>query len=389
MSSNASRGHLLAVAARVNSPQNTSLEERLRSDIARSGPLSVADYMAACLGDQEDGYYPTRDPFGGAGDFVTAPEISGLFGEMCGLYLAHMYELYGQPDDASVIELGPGRGSLMRDLVHVWTQLIPPLAAAPIHLLETSPYLRRMQADLLQDSRIEWHDTADSLTREIDGPVFGIANEFFDALPIQQMQFLNGTWCQRLVGLVGDRLGFATGEPILASDRALPEEPGEGQVAELCPQADQVMAALAALVARKGGAILVIDYGRDGNPGDSLQAVANHTPVDIFHEPGAADLSHWVDFAALRRTASDHGARLIGPVPQGRCLMRIGLAARAEAVASTAAPEDRRAHLAAIDRLTSPAQMGEVFKVALLVPAGEGVPPGFEADSTTATDGDE
>ena len=363
------------------------LEGRLRANIARSGPMTVEAYMAACLGDQEDGYYPTRDPFGTAGDFITAPEISGLFGEMCGLYLAHMYELYGQPDNAKVIELGPGRGSLMRDMAHVWTQLMPPLAIAPIHLLETSPHLRQMQASLLPDNQPTWHDTVESLTEKIDGPVFGIANEFFDALPVQQVQFVNGQWRERLVGVVDDHMGFVTGEPLVADDDSLPREPVEGQVAELCEKANQVMAALTALVAQQGGAILIIDYGRDGNPGDSLQAVADHAPVDIFHQPGTADLSHWVDFAALRRIASDTGARLIGPVPQGRFLMRIGLEARAEAVARMAAPEERRSHLAAIDRLTSPAQMGEVFKVALLVPAGDGMPPGFEADTMTTEDG--
>ena len=140
------------------------------------------------------------------------------------------------------------------------------------------------------------------------------------------------------------------------------------------------MAALARSVAARGGAMLVIDYGRDGNPGDSVQAVAAHRPVDLFHEPGQADLSHWVDFAALRRAAETQGARLIGPVAQGRFLMRIGLAMRAEQAGAHAGPEERRALLAAIDRLTSPAQMGEVFKVALLVPAGSGQPPGFKTE---------
>lgn len=370
----------------MTGPHRSTLEERLRADIAKSGPMTVEAYMAACLGDKQDGYYLTRDPFGEAGDFVTAPEISGLFGEMCGLYLAHMYELSGKPDNTTILELGPGRGSLMRDLVHVWSQLMPPLASAPIHLLETSPHLRKVQASLLPDSQLTWHDTVNSLTEGIDGPVFGIANEFFDALPVHQAQFVSGQWRQRLVAVVDDRMEFVTGEPLVDDIDFFPKKPSEGQIAELCPEADQVMAALAASVAQRGGAVLIIDYGRDGNPGNSLQAVAAHAPVDLFYEPGTADLSHWVDFAALRRVASNNGARLIGPVPQGRFLMRIGLEARAEAVARLATPEERRSHLAAIDRLTSPAQMGEVFKVALLVPAGEGVPPGFEADQTTAKD---
>ena len=364
-----------------------SLEEKLREQIARNGPITVEAYVEACLGDQQNGYYPTRDPFGARGDFVTAPEISGLFGEMCGLYLAHMFELLGRPARSSVAEFGPGRGSLMRDLVHVWTQLMPYLASAPIHLVETSPHLRDIQADLLAsmpgERAVSWHVAADDLVEAVPGPIFGIANEFFDALPMRQVLYGPDGWRHRQVGLVDDRLGFVSGDLLTdheANDPALPNHPHDGMVAELCPQADLAMAVMARLVARQGGAVLVIDYGRDGNPGDSLQAVADHAPVDVFHRPGQADLSHWVDFAALRRVAEDQGARLIGPVPQGRFLMRIGLAARAEAAARLASPEDRRTHLAAIDRLTSPAQMGEVFKVALLVPAGDGMPPGFETD---------
>ena len=151
-------------------------------------------------------------------------------------------------------------------------------------------------------------------------------------------------------------------------------------VAEICPAATDVVTSLGSALVRRGGAILIVDYGQNGNPGDSLQAVADHRPVDLFAAPGDSDLSHWVDFAALAKAARDAGARLVGPVPQGRFLMRIGLAARAEQAARDTMPEERRALLAAIDRLTNPVQMGEVFKVALLLPPGEGSPPGFEEE---------
>jgi len=365
----------------MNAPAARSLEEALTQRIGTDGPIGVDDYMAACLGTAGTGYYQARDPFGSAGDFITAPEISGLFGEMCGLYLAHMFELSSMPADAAVIELGPGRGTLMRDMRHVWDRLMPPLAAAPVRMLETSPALRRAQADMLGGAAdLGWHDDISALLDEVGGPVFGIANEFFDALPVAQLVRRHGGWHRRLVGIEEGRLGFVIGAPLEADDPALPADPRDGMVAELCPQADSVMCHLASAVARRGGAVLVIDYGRDGNPGDSLQAVAAHQAVDIFAEPGAADLSHWVDFAALSRAAAGCGARLVGPVPQGRFLMRIGLAARAEQAAGHAEPEDRRALLAAVDRLTSPAQMGEVFKVALLVPDGSGLPPGFEGE---------
>lgn len=344
-----------------------------------SWPLST--FIARCMTDPVHGYYQQQEPFGTSGDFITAPEISGLFGEMCGLYLAHMFEVAGNPTDAAILELGPGRGSLMRDMHYVWQALMPALAAAPIHLVETSTRLRRAQATTLAATgqTPTWHNDA---TRLPPQPLFGVANEFFDALPIDQMICRNGSWHHRHVGLVAGNLAFVDG-PAVSADQlptTLPD-PDEGAIAEFCPDADRIMDDLASHIARFGGALLIVDYGRRGNEGDSLQAVADHKPVDVFHAPGQADLSHWVDFAALGQRAEIAGCRLIGPVPQGRFLMRIGLAARAEQAAATGDPEARRSLLAAVDRLTSPAQMGEAFKVALLVPAGNGIPPGFDGSS--------
>ena len=353
--------------------------ETLYSRIAAHGPIGVDEYIATCLGAEGAGYYHSRDPIGAAGDFTTAPEISGLFGEICGLYLAHMFELSGMPDRATVLELGPGRGTLMRDMRHIWDQLMPGLAAAPLHLVETSPSLRRTQETVLGANFVAgWHDDVEAALAAGDGPVFGIANEFFDALPAAQVIYLDGAWHHRLVGLCDDQLDFVIGDRLPETDPCLPASPAQGAVAELCPQAAHIVSRLAHALAHRGGAVLIIDYGRNGNPGDSLQAVADHRPVDLFAAPGDSDISHWVDFAALERAARQAGARLAGPVPQGRFLMRIGLAARAEQAAQHAAPEQRRALLAAIDRLTSPAQMGEVFKVALLLPPGTGTPPGFD-----------
>ena len=372
----------------MTGPAPATIAETLRRQISETGPIGVDDYMAICLGDTAHGYYHSRDPLGMDGDFTTAPEISGLFGEMCGLYLAHMYELAGMRDGAGVIEFGPGRGTLMRDMRHVWDRLMPGLNAAPLHLVETSPALRRIQRGTLgTDAVTAWHDDVEAALAAADGPLFGIANEFFDALPAAQVIHRGGAWHHRLVGLRDGELGFVTGDAIEDDDPALPDDPAEGMVAELCPQATHILTLLGQALARRGGAVLIVDYGRDGNPGDSLQAVADHRPVDLFAAPGNSDISHWVDFAALGTAAAQAGARLVGPVPQGRFLMRIGLAARAEQAAQHAAPEARRALLAAIDRLTSPTQMGEVFKVALLVPAGAGTPPGFETETGFENDG--
>ena len=365
----------------ITAADRATIAETLRRRIAAQGPIGVDDYMATCLGAGGAGYYHSRDPLGAEGDFTTAPEISGLFGEMCGLYLAHMYELAGSPDAAVVLELGPGRGTLMRDMRHVWDRVMPGLAAAPLHLVETSPSLRGIQQTTLgADAVTGWHDEVAAALAATDGPLFGIANEFFDALPAAQAIYLHGAWHHRLVGMRDGQLGFVTGERLADIDPGLPPSPEQGMVAELCPQASHVVSLLADALLRRGGAVLIIDYGRNGNPGDSLQAVADHRPVDLFAQPGDSDISHWVDFAALASAARTAGARLAGPVPQGRFLMRIGLAARADQAALHAMPEERRALLAAIDRLTSPAQMGEVFKAALLVPPGTGTPPGFDAE---------
>lgn len=354
------------------------LEDAIRARIAETGPIGVEDYMAICLGDQRSGYYATRDPFGGSGDFTTAPEISGLFGEMCGLYLAHMFEIAGQPGDASILELGPGRGTLMRDMRHVWAMLMPDLADASVHFVETSPTLRDVQLQTVGDEvDLTWHKDVDEALRSGKGPIFGVANEFFDALPVAQKVMEGGKWHERQVGIREDRLGYVIGPALSETDPALPETPPDGAVAELCPQACAIAMKLGDALVRRGGAILIVDYGRDGNPGDSLQAVNDHRAVDPFEAPGDADLSHWVDFAALASAVRSAGARLVGPVPQGRFLMQIGLGARAEQAGLNAEPEVRRDLLSAVDRLTSPAQMGEVFKVALLLPPGEGEPPGF------------
>lgn len=379
------------------------LGERIATQIRTAGPIGVDDFMTACLEDARDGYYQHRDPFGNAGDFITAPEISGLFGEMCGLYLAHMFELAGQPKDSVIAELGPGRGTLMRDMRRVWQALMPTLASRPVHLVETSPGLRRVQETVitgddisLNASIISWHDKATNLP---EVPIFGIANEFFDALAMAQFVWRGdasqGGWHHRLVGLPGNEFDFVDGPALSAGEligreTVLPPNPVDGDIAEICSAGDKVIAALAKRIGQNGGAFLIIDYGRKGNSGDSLQAVSKHRPVKVFHEPGKADLSHWVDFSALAQSASAQGARLIGPVPQGQFLMRIGLAHRAEQAGLNRASKERRNLLAAVDRLTNPAQMGEVFKVALLVPQGTGMPPGFDGNipsSETAVTG--
>ena len=370
----------------LQTEQGKALFETIASRIETDGPLSLANYISRALGDADHGYYHKQDPFGADGDFTTAPEISGLFGEMCGLYLAHFADLSGLTQPA-ILELGPGRGSLMADMRHVWSQIMPQLANSPVHLVETSPALRQQQKDRLAPADLYWHPDLDDLPAT---PIFGIANEFFDALPIDQAIWRQdhketaGSWRHRLVGLVDGRLGFVDGPALSPAEidiwhLASMPAPTDGSIAEYCSMADAYAGKLATHIASYGGACLIIDYGRDGPSGDSLQAVANHQPVDVFHQPGDADLSHWVDFSALRRSATSSGARLVGPVTQGDFLQAIGIAQRTEAAAKLADAETRRGLFAAVDRLVSSQQMGSAFKVAMMLPSGTGLPPGFAA----------
>jgi NADH dehydrogenase [ubiquinone] 1 alpha subcomplex assembly factor 7 len=378
--------------------KDIALFDKIVAIISKNGPLSLANYISHALGDSDYGYYQTRDPFGTAGDFITSPEISGLFGEMCGLYLAHIVQLSGLRDPA-ILELGPGRASLIVDMRHVWQHIMPSLKTAPVHLLETSPPLRRIQQDRLSDITLCFHENLDHLPAQ---PIFAIANEFFDALPVEQAilrqnaKDADGIWRHRLVGLLDGQLGFVDGPPLCADetrDWALEILLTEGAglplsgninhhtIAEYCPLATIYASKMAHHLRAHGGACLIIDYGRDGQCGDSLQAVANHQPVDVFYQPGSADLSHWVDFSAIRRAVEGAGARLIGPITQGEFLRNIGIIQRCEKLAKLANDETRRGLFAAVDRLVSNQQMGSAFKVALMLPPGTGLPPGFTTRS--------
>ena len=360
-----------------------AIQALLYSQIAQTGPLPISQFIEIVLGHPEHGYYRRQNPIGAAGDFTTAAEISGLFGEMCGVYLAHMYEIAGQPGTAQIVELGPGRGSLMADMRHIWAHTMPTMANLPIQLIETSPQLRTIQKQRIKAASIAWHDDVQSLP---NAALFGVANEFFDALPIDQAVWRQGAWRHRLVTAMHGTLGFVDGPALTAPELARwqitndHQEMTEGSIAEYCPAAEPIMRQLAGRIARHGGACLIIDYGKNNNFSDSLQAVSAHKPVDLFYQPGNADISHWVDFAALRRAAMDTGARFIGPATQADFLMAIGLRERAENAARSCDADGRRALFAAVDRLVGAHHMGTAFKVGLIVPAGDGVPVGFSRE---------
>jgi SAM-dependent MidA family methyltransferase len=339
--------------------------------------------MALCLGHTRHGYYMTRDPFGAEGDFTTAPEISQMFGELIGLWAAHAWQAMGAPARFRLVELGPGRGTLMADMLRA-TRIVPGFQAAlGVHLVETSPVLRARQAATLQGVAPVWHDTvADAL----DGPVIVVANEFLDALPLDQFVMTPEGWRERLVGLDADgALVFGlSGSPPLSPPQAGGGSgalPPIGSVFEAPFAALDVVARLAGHVAREGGAALLIDYGalRCGF-GDTLQAMQRHGFADPLAEPGEADLTVHVDFKRMGQAALKAGAALHGPATQRDVLLALGLAQRAQALSLKADAAQRASISSAFDRLTAPGEagMGELFKVLALSQRNLPPLPGFE-----------
>ncbi len=352
----------------------TPLGTEIAALIRQNGPIGVDRYMALCLGHPVHGYYRTRDPLGAQGDFTTAPEISQMFGELLGAWTAYVRGPIGSPDPLLLVELGPGRGTLMADALRALRAALPGVRVAP-HLVETSPVLRAAQARALAGTGATWHDSVETLP---EGPAIILANEFFDCLPVRQFERRPSGWHERQIGL-DPAGGLAFGlspEPVpgLAADGpdgALMSVPAAGLA---------LIRALARRLCSEGGALLAIDYGhvRPGF-GDTLQALAGHRFADPLAEPGEADLTHHVDFAALAQAARAEGAAIHGPVDQGDFLAALGLGARAERLKARASPAQTAAIDAATARLTDPARggMGSLFKVLAVSGPSVGPLPGF------------
>ena len=353
----------------------TALADLLRRRIAATGPLTLADYMADCLLHPDHGYYATRDPFGAGGDFTTAPEISQMFGELLGLCLAQAWLDQGSPAPFTLAELGPGRGTLMADALRA-TRGVPGFhAAARVTLVEASATLRAVQRWTLGDHPETWADTVEALP---DAPLFLIANEFFDALPIRQFTRHGAGWAETVVGLDGDRLtlGRTPPAPLAALDHRLADT-APGEIVEMCPAAAPIMGRIGGLIARHGGAALVIDYGGWQSRGDTFQALQDHRPTDPLAAPGHADLTAHVDFAALARAANP--ARTSRMIEQGVLLQRLGIDQRAARLAGSLTGAAQESHLAAHRRLTDRAEMGSLFKALAVYPPHLPPPPGFDA----------
>ena len=341
------------------------LVDELRALIAEEGPITVERFMGLALGHPTLGYYMTRDPFGAAGDFVTAPEISQMFGELLGLWTATVWDLMGRPTPLRLVELGPGRGTLMADAMRAARVLPSFQTALDIHLVETSPVLRNVQRRTLEPLGVPatWQADFDDVPA---GPAIVLANEFFDALPVRHYVRTAQGWCERLVGLRDDALVFglaAEPEPSLRLEAPI------GSIFEIGLAARRLAAALAARLGRDGGAALIVDYGFTAPRfGETLQAVAAHRPADPLADPGAADLTVHVDFAALAHAGRTAGATVHGPVSQGDFLRSLGIVARAETLKKPASPAQAAAVDAALARLVDDDAagrpgMGRLFKV--------------------------
>ncbi|TDL81955.1 class I SAM-dependent methyltransferase [Palleronia sediminis] len=350
----------------------TPLGRILLRQIAATGPLSVADYMAACLLHPDHGYYSTRDPLGRAGDFVTAPEISQMFGELVGLALAQAWLDRGSPAPVILAELGPGRGTLMADALRATRGVAGFHAAIRLHMVEVSPDLRAAQSAALLQFAPMFHDRPDELPDDL--PLFLVANEFFDALPIRQFLRDGEGWRERLVTAEGDRLRFALG-PVarLAALEHRVADTAPGDMVETCAPATAIAEELGGRIAARGGIALLFDYGKDGAPGDTFQAVRRHEKESPLDNPGQADLTAHVDFAAIAAAAP---CAVAGPVPQGVWLERLGITARAQALARGLTGAALDTHIAAHRRLTHPDEMGQLFK-AMALHDGAAPPPGL------------
>ena len=356
----------------------TALADHLRQVIAREGPITVARYMAEALGHPEHGYYTRSDPLGVAGDFITAPEISQMFGELIGLWCLDRWHLMGAPRPVHFTELGPGRGTLMADALRATRLDEDFLAAAEIHLVETSPALREKQAVALAGHRVAWHAAFADVPA---GPLLLVANEFFDALPIHQFERTAEGWRERLVTVdaAAGAFTFTLAPTCAATGAAMPSAAPLGAVFEARPAANRIAQEIGARLLTTGGAAIILDYGHPRSAtGDTLQAAHRHAPHAVLEDPGDADLTAHVDFEALARAAGQAGAAAHGPVTQGAFLAALGIEARAKALLAKATPTQAAEIKSGRRRLTDPDAMGGLFKAVALTPPGAPAPAGFD-----------
>jgi SAM-dependent MidA family methyltransferase len=343
----------------------TPLEKIIDEIIASEGPVPLDRYMGLCLGHPVYGYYMNRDPFGERGDFITAPEISQIFGELIGVWCSAAWDAMGKPSQFNLVELGPGRGTLMADILKA-AKVMPGFRnAARIHLVEISPVLRKLQKEKL-GTDATWHDSIASIP---DGPMLLVANEFFDAIPIRQFEKREGKWFERCVGAEG--LGFMPASLDVAQGT-------DGDVIEFAPQRLEIVSEIGRRLANHKGAALIIDYGHlQTAPGDTLQAMRAHKYVELTDRPGESDITSHVDFEALGKALVQGGARVHLAITQRAFLLAMGLERRAAILSSKADANTRDILARAVARLVGEQEMGQLFKVMVGTSPGLATPYPF------------
>lgn len=358
------------------------IETEIRRLISVAGPMPVGKFMSLCLSHPQHGYYVTQDPFGAAGDFTTAPEISQIFGELIGLWSLSVWRMMGAPENVRLVELGPGRGTLMKDALRALRVAPDFRTAISLHLVEVSPVLETIQRDTLesQDVPVMWHP---SFAEVPDGPMIVIANEFIDALPVYQAVKQPDGWHERVVGL--DSAGhFAFGvspDRIPHFDRILPSQLRDAAPGSIYEWRPDAIAYDIARRVRHQGAALIIDYGHSqSGVGDTLQAIGRHQFANPLQAPGRVDVTAHVDFQAFGRAAESMNASVQGPITQGEFLRRVGIDVRAQALKSSASVQQAADIESAVVRLTQtgPTGMGELFKVMAIADPKLGKLPAFD-----------
>ena len=355
----------------------SALGDQIKDLIRSEGPITVERYMELALAHPELGYYMNRDPFGASGDFTTAPEISQMFGELIGLWAAEIWVAMGSPHPVRLIELGPGRGTLMSDALRA-ARIVPEFRAAlDVTLIETSPTLAEIQYETLAHSGapVAWQPT---LAEAPEGPAIVIANEFLDALPVRQYVMSGGRWRERTVRV--DPAGELAFGVAREAELGIPPAGQEGDILEINPSSHRLVYELSARLARQGGAALFVDYGHVfSGVADTLQALKDHRPVNPLREPGEADITAHVDFAAMARSARAAGAAVFGPIEQGDFLAQLGLDTRDQALTERS-PDRAEEFDSARSRLAGKGEgeMGTLFKAMAICNLALPTPPGFE-----------
>ena len=350
--------------------------EKIASLIRDGGPIPVAEFMAIAV----DAYYRRQDVFGAKGDFVTAPEVSQVFGELVGLWSVTAWQQLGEPRLFNLVECGPGRGTLMSDALRTVADIAPVFArSAEIHLVERSPARRQEQQASLDGHDVTWHESLETLPV---GPCIFIANEFLDALPVRQFVKTAEGWRERMIALDGDSLVYHKGEKVVTVADGAFDDADTGSLLEISDAVTTFVADVAEKCVQNPGIALIIDYGHTQSAvGETLQAVMDHKYHPPLRDPGEADLTAHVDFAAVAQAARAHGAVVFGPAEQGLWLRRIGATIR-EAQLSAGKPADQAAAIrAGVRRLIDPDHMGTLFKVLSIAPPNVFSLAGFETEA--------